>query len=90
MSPTAVDSGSCNSKNTRQKFLKKLFASRDIDDTSTINDELSSIESASMFEESATVKSSHITQTSRRRLIERLMEKDDDLSSIALSHLSMN
>lgn len=81
-----ADTSSCTSKINRRRLLHNLFFKHE---TSMINDDLSSIGSASVFDEDATVKSSHITQNSRRRLMQKLLDKGDDLSSIC-SKLTLN
>lgn len=85
-----ADTCSSISKSTRGNFFHKLLTKAENDGASTLYDGLSSIESASMFDEETTVKSSRSTQNSRRRLMQRLMEKDDQVSSIGISHLSLN
>lgn len=81
-----ADTSSCSSKINRRRLLNKLFFNHE---TSTINDDLSSIESASVFDDDATVKSSQIAANSRRRMMLKLMNKGDDLSSIC-SQLSLD
>lgn len=89
---TVADTSSVisSSKNTRRQWMHKLFMKCENDGTSTVNDALSSIGSVSVLDEEATTKSSGISQNNRRRLMQRLMKKSDQVSSIDFSQLSMN